>query len=29
MRDRMEEIFGTAIRMGLLEARGSRLARRG
>ncbi|HYG62214.1 MAG TPA: restriction endonuclease subunit S [Thermoanaerobaculia bacterium] len=29
MRERMEEIFGTAIRMGLLEARGGRLARRG
>jgi hypothetical protein len=28
MRDRMEEIFGTAIRMGLLEVRGGRLARR-
>jgi type I restriction enzyme S subunit len=29
MRDRMEEIFGVAIRMGLLEARGSRIVRRG
>ena len=29
MRDRMEEIFGVAIRMGMLEARGSRLVRRG
>lgn len=29
MRDRMEEIFGVAIRMGLLEARGGRIVRRG
>ncbi len=29
MRDRMEEIFGVAIRMALLEARGGRIVRRG